>query len=40
MILFKVFNMLDRPDKAAWGGMMSAFVREGYDCEAYDHSTC
>jgi hypothetical protein len=37
---FKVFNMLDRPDKAAWGAMMSAFVHEGCDCEAYHHLTC
>ncbi|KAG6773658.1 hypothetical protein POTOM_020950 [Populus tomentosa] len=32
--------MLDRPDKAAWGAMMPAFVHEGCDCEAYRRSTC
>lgn len=30
----KVFNMLDRPDMAAWGTMISAFVHQGWDCEA------
>ncbi|KAJ6408887.1 hypothetical protein OIU84_008563 [Salix udensis] len=30
----KVFNMLDRPDMAAWGTMISAFVHQGFDCEA------
>jgi pentatricopeptide repeat protein len=26
--------MLDRPDMAAWGTMISAFVHQGWDCEA------